>query len=67
MEIITRMIGWVPALLDGARVTISLTIVAVTAGLVGSLFLALGKMSKNKLISQICTGYIFFFRGTPLL
>jgi polar amino acid transport system permease protein len=67
MEIIARMIGWVPALLDGARITISLTVVAVSAGLVGSLFLALGKMSKNRILSQICTGYIFFFRGTPLL
>jgi polar amino acid transport system permease protein len=67
METITKMIGWVPALLDGARITISLTVVAVSAGLVGSLFLALGKMSKNKLLNQICTGYIFFFRGTPLL
>jgi polar amino acid transport system permease protein len=61
------MIGWVPALLDGARITISLTIVAVSAGLVGSLFLALGKMSKSKVLNRICTGYIFFFRGTPLL
>jgi polar amino acid transport system permease protein len=61
------MIGWVPALLDGARITILLTVVAVSAGLVGSLFLALGKMSKSKILNRICTGYIFFFRGTPLL
>ncbi|MDR1094947.1 MAG: amino acid ABC transporter permease [Spirochaetaceae bacterium] len=67
MDTITKMIGWVPALLDGARITISLTIVAVSAGLVGSLFLALGKMSKSKVLNRICTGYIFFFRGTPLL
>ncbi|MDR1024831.1 MAG: amino acid ABC transporter permease [Treponema sp.] len=67
MGIITKMIGWVPPLLDGARITISLTIVAVSAGLVGSLFLALGKMSKSKILNRICTGYIFFFRGTPLL
>jgi polar amino acid transport system permease protein len=67
METITKMIGWVPALLDGARVTISLTVVAVSAGLVGSLFLALGKISRNKVVNQICTAYIFFFRGTPLL
>jgi polar amino acid transport system permease protein len=67
METITKMIGWVPALLDGARITILLTVVAVSAGLAGSLFLALGKISKNKILNQICTGYIFFFRGTPLL
>jgi polar amino acid transport system permease protein len=67
MDTITKMIGWVPPLLDGARITISLTVVAVSAGLVGSLFLALGKMSKSKILNRICTGYIFFFRGTPLL
>jgi polar amino acid transport system permease protein len=67
METITKMIGWVPALLDGARITISLTVVAVSAGLVGSLFLALGKISKNKIANRMCAAYIFFFRGTPLL
>jgi polar amino acid transport system permease protein len=67
METFSKMIGWVPALLDGARITISLTVVAVSAGLVGSLFLALGKISKNKIINKVCTAYIFFFRGTPLL
>ena len=51
----------------GARVTIALTLLAVSAGLVLSLFLALGKMSKNILINKLCSAYVFFFRGTPLL
>jgi polar amino acid transport system permease protein len=57
----------VPQLLNGAKITILLTICAVCAGLVLSIFIALGKMSKNKIISKICGAYIFFFRGTPLL
>ena len=61
------VILWLPALMDGARITISLTICAVIAGLLLSIFLALGKISKNPLISRFCTAYIFFFRGTPLL
>ena len=61
------MVSWLPALLKGARITISLTICAVSAGLVLSLFIALGKMSKNVVINKFCTAYIFFFRGTPLL
>jgi polar amino acid transport system permease protein len=61
------MIAWFPALLAGARVTISLTVLAVSAGLVGSLFLALGKMSKRRWLNNHCGAYIFFFRGTPLL
>jgi len=64
---IQRMISWIPSLLNGAKITISLTILAVSAGLVLSLFIALGKMSSNVVINRICSAYIFFFRGTPLL
>ncbi|GHT75138.1 glutamine ABC transporter permease [Spirochaetia bacterium] len=62
-----KIIAWIPQLLDGARITISLTLVAVSAGLVLSLFLALGKMSKKTWLNNVCSAYIFFFRGTPLL
>jgi polar amino acid transport system permease protein len=61
------VITWIPQLLLGARVTISLTVLAVSAGLVLSLFLALGKMSKFKILNRLCSAYVFFFRGTPLL
>jgi len=63
----TIIVSWMPQLLRGARVTIALTLLAVSAGLVLSLFLALGKMSKNILINKLCSAYVFFFRGTPLL
>jgi polar amino acid transport system permease protein len=62
-----QMISWVPQLLNGAKTTILLTVCAVCMGLLLSIFIALGKMSKNKIISKICGAYIFFFRGTPLL
>jgi polar amino acid transport system permease protein len=67
LETVQRMVSWIPSLLNGARVTISLTILAVSAGLILSLFIALGKMSKNVIINKACGAYIFFFRGTPLL
>jgi polar amino acid transport system permease protein len=63
----TVLFSWTPQLLRGARVTIALTVTAVAAGLVLSLFLALGKMSKNVIINKCSSAYIFFFRGTPLL
>jgi polar amino acid transport system permease protein len=63
----TILFSWTPQLLRGARVTIALTVLAVSAGLVLSLFLALGKMSKNVVVNKICSAYVFFFRGTPLL
>lgn len=64
---LSQIISWLPQLLDGAKITILLTICAVTMGLFLSIFLALGKMSKNKILSKCCNAYIFFFRGTPLL
>jgi His/Glu/Gln/Arg/opine family amino acid ABC transporter permease subunit len=39
----------------------------MTCGFIISIFRALGKMSKIKLISKPCSAYIFFFRGTPLM
>jgi polar amino acid transport system permease protein len=67
MNELRQIISWIPPLLDGAKVTISLTILSVMAGLILSLFLALGKMSKRPFPNRICSAYIFFFRGTPLL
>ncbi|AEF86115.1 L-cystine transport system permease protein TcyL [Treponema primitia ZAS-2] len=67
MSPIQKIISWIPPLLSGARVTIALTILSVSAGLVLSLFLALGKMSKNAITNKLCSAYVFFFRGTPLL
>jgi len=61
------IISWMPQLLEGAKITVLLTVLAVSVGLILSLFLALGKMSKNIVISKLCSAYIFFFRGTPLL
>ncbi|MCL1930507.1 MAG: amino acid ABC transporter permease [Treponema sp.] len=63
----TVLFSWTPQLLRGARVTIALTVLAVAAGLILSLFLALGKMSKNVVINKCSSAYVFFFRGTPLL
>ena len=63
----TILFSWMPQLLKGARVTVALTVTALSAGLVLSLFLALGKMSKRLIPNKICSAYVFFFRGTPLL
>jgi polar amino acid transport system permease protein len=67
MNSLQKILAWIPQLVDGARITVSLTILAVSAGLILSLFLALGKMSRQVFLNKICNAYIFFFRGTPLL
>ena len=63
----TMIFSWMPQLLLGARVTVALTVSAVSAGIIMSLFVALGKMSRNVIINKTCSAYVFFFRGTPLL
>lgn len=55
------------ALLNGAILTITLTVVSVFFGMILGLFLSLGRLSKNKLIDRLCWLYIWLFRGTPLL
>jgi octopine/nopaline transport system permease protein/arginine/ornithine transport system permease protein len=56
-----------PRLLDGALLTIELTAISVALGLVLALPLALARVSRNPLLRWPVYGYIFYFRGTPLL
>lgn len=62
-----RMLGTGENLLHGVKLTLLLTTLSMVIGSILSIFLALGKISENKFISKISSGYIFFFRGTPLL
>ena len=67
MAAIQQIIGWMPALIQSTGTTLALSVLSVAAALVFSVFLALGKISRNAVISGVCRAYIFFFRGTPLL
>ena len=67
MDILHKMITYLPALWDGCIVTVSLTVIAVAVGMFFALFLALGRISNIKIIDRFCWGYIFVFRGSPLL
>lgn len=62
-----RMLGSGENLLHGVKLTLLLTTLSMAIGSVLSVFLALGKISENRLISKVSSAYIFFFRGTPLL
>ena len=62
-----RMLGCGENMLHGAKLTISLTTFTVILGVILGVFLALGKISKNRVINKIASAYVFFFRGTPLL
>ena len=67
MNIFQKIIGWTPQLLSGAKITILLTLCSVCAGLILGIILALGSMSKSKVLRGLSKAYVFFFRGTPLL
>lgn len=67
MDAIQQIIGWMPALIQSTGTTLALSVLSVAAALVFSVFLALGKISRNAVVSAVCRAYIFFFRGTPLL
>jgi polar amino acid transport system permease protein len=56
-----------PLLLRGAVVTIEATFGGMALALVIGLLLAVGRMSKLRLIGILCLCYIQFMRNTPLL
>src|SRR5665648_34296 len=56
-----------PILTEGALLTLELTAGAVAIGVIIGLFMALGRLSKHKMVRAGAIAYIDFFRGTPLL
>jgi His/Glu/Gln/Arg/opine family amino acid ABC transporter permease subunit len=55
------------ALLEGLWVTVSMTFMALILSTVLGLIIGLGRMSKQRWISLLCSWYLAWFRGTPLL
>jgi len=56
-----------PRLLSGFVLTLELTAIALACGMVLALPLALLRVSRNPVLWVPVYGYIFLFRGTPLL
>ncbi len=56
-----------PKLLEGAIVTIELTIIAIMIGIFIGIPVAMGRVYGNKLIYALCTLFVEIIRGTPLL
>ena len=56
-----------PQIMAGAGLTVLLTVVSMTAGIALGTVLAVMRLSANPILSTISRGYIWFFRGTPLL
>jgi polar amino acid transport system permease protein len=56
-----------PYLLQGAAVTLGLTVAAIAGGLVVGCLLSFLRLSNYKWLVLLAKGYIWLFRGTPLL
>ncbi|MGH6897479.1 MAG: ABC transporter permease [Geminicoccaceae bacterium] len=56
-----------PRFLSGAWVTLQLTAISMLIGLVLAVPIALARLSPNPLLSWPAYGFMFYFRGTPLL
>jgi polar amino acid transport system permease protein len=56
-----------PRLLDGAWMTIWLTVVTMAISIPGGLLLALMRLSGFRLVSGAATAFVEFFRATPLI
>ncbi len=66
-ETFELMVDSVPQLLGGAVVTLELVGLALLVGMVLAVPLALMRTARSPLLWMPVYGYIFYFRGTPLL
>lgn len=67
MEHLTIILDNLPSLLSGVLVTIELTVISVAIGLCLAIPLALMRVNANAWVRLPAHGFIFYFRGTPLL
>ncbi|MFK0386419.1 amino acid ABC transporter permease [Agrobacterium sp. NPDC090273] len=56
-----------PAILDGLRNTLLMTVAAMTLGIVLGVVIAIMRVSGNPVLSSIAVGYVWIFRGAPAL
>jgi polar amino acid transport system permease protein len=54
-------------ILNGLKITLELTLIAMLIGVVGGVILAVMRLSPNPITSGVAWVYIWFFRGTPVL
>ena len=54
-------------ILRGLGITLLLTVIAMVVGIVLGVLLAVSRLSSNRVLTYVAQGYIWLFRGTPLL
>jgi polar amino acid transport system substrate-binding protein len=56
-----------PLLLEGAVVTVEITVASMALAVFVGLFVALARLYGGPVLSRLATGYVEFFRGVPVL
>lgn len=67
MELINEIIAFIPQVLEGLKVTIEIFIITLILSIPLGGIIALGRISKVKILNSITGVYVLFLRGTPLL
>lgn len=55
------------SILNGLKNTLILTVLSMAIGIVGGILLAVMRLSPNPLMSWTAAGYLWLFRGTPVI
>ena len=64
---VTLLWEYWPVILKGVPTTLEMTVIAIAFGILFGLVIALIKINKVPVLTQICDVYISFIRGTPLM
>jgi polar amino acid transport system permease protein len=56
-----------PEIFHGIGITLALTVLSMVLGVVGGILLAVMRLSKNVVLRTVSGGYLWIFRGTPVL
>lgn len=64
---VSVVIDSLPYLLQGASITLGIVVSAMLIGLVIGIFMSVGLVYGNRIIQYLLTGYIWVFRGVPVV
>lgn len=67
MGFFNQVIILMPQLMEGLRVTVKLFLLTLVLSIPLGLILSLGRVSRFKPLSWLINGYLWVFRGTPLM
>jgi polar amino acid transport system permease protein len=67
LELINEIIAFIPQVLEGLKVTIEIFIITLILSIPLGGIIALGRISKVKILNSITGVYVLILRGTPLL